>query len=150
MSWFERFYAINDTRAALVFPAGVRGYILATLTTPLIQSHTGRRGIAMTSSVCRLLFAVILSSQPLFPVFLISFAGLGYGTGLTDTAWNAWASGTPRPNVVSGFLHGSLSLGCVTGPTIVIFALRRDGTWRTFYIVLVRNSGISHVRLHHS
>jgi fucose permease len=85
-------------------------------------------------------FAVILSSQPVFPVFLISFAGLGYGTGLTDTAWNAWASGTPRPNVVSGFLHGSFSLGCVVGPAIVTFALRTGGTWGTFYMVLVRVS----------
>jgi fucose permease len=94
------------------------------------------------SSAFRLLFAAILSSQPPFPVFLISFAGLGYGTGLTDTAWNAWASGTSRPNVVSGFLHGSFSLGCVVGPAIVTVALGTGGTWRTFYVVLVRNPDI--------
>ena len=125
-----------------MFPAGVLGYILATITTPLLQSRKGRRGIAAISSACRLLFAVILSSQPVFPVFLISLAGLGYGTGLTDTAWNAWASGTPRPNVVSGFLHGSFSLGCVAGPVIVTFALRTGDAWCTFYTILVRISGI--------
>lgn len=72
-----------------MFPAGVLGYVLATFTTPLIQTRKGRRGIAVISSACRLLFTVILSSQPIFPVFLVSLTGLGYGTGLTGTAWIA-------------------------------------------------------------
>jgi hypothetical protein len=62
----------------------------------------------------------------------------GYGTGLTDTAWNAWASGMSRPNVVQGILHGSFSVGCVIGPVLASLILR-GSAWPLLYGVLVRN-----------
>lgn len=130
-----------------MFPAGVLGYVLATFTTPLIQTRKGRRGIAVISSACRLLFTVILSSQPIFPVFLISLTGLGYGTGLTGTAWSAWASSLPRPNVAQGILNGSFALGCVAGPAIVKFALWAGGSWCPFYGIFVSTPDIKHTHL---
>lgn len=131
-----------------MFPAGVLGYVLATFTTPLIQTRKGRRGIAVISSACRLLFVVILSSQPIFPVFLVSLTGLGYGTGLTGTAWIAWASSSPRPNVAQGILNGSFALGCVVGPAIVTFALRAGGSWCPFYGIFVStlDTGLTQLR----
>lgn len=96
----------------------------------------GRRGIAAISSASRLLACLVLSSCPPFPVFLAGFVGFGYGTGLTDTAWNAWASGMRRPNVVQGVLHGSFSAGCVAGPAIVTLVLRKSA-WPLLYGILV-------------
>lgn len=119
-----------------MFPAGVFGYLIATATTNRIQSRKGRRGISITSSAFRLLFALLLSSFPAFPFFLISFAGLGYGTGLTDTAWNAWASSTSQPNVIQGVLHGSFSVGCVAGPALATIVLRKSA-WPLLYGLLV-------------
>jgi MFS family permease len=133
---FERHYSINDAQAALVFPAGVFGYLIATATTERIQSRKGRRGIAVVSSASRVLFALLLSSAPTFPLFLFGFVGFGYGTGLTDTAWNSWASSTSHPNVIQGILHGSFSVGCVAGPALATIVLRKSA-WPMLYGVLV-------------
>jgi MFS family permease len=126
-----------------VFPAGVFGYLIATATTDRIQSRRGRRGIALVSSVSRLVFALLLSSAPAFPLFLIGFVGFGYGTGLTDTAWNSWASSTSQPNVVQGILHGSFSVGCVAGPALATVVLRKS-SWSLLYGVLVSPVNISY------
>jgi MFS family permease len=88
------------------------------------------------SSASRVLFALILSSAPAFPLLLVSFAGLGYGTGLTDTAWNSWASSTSKPNVIQGILHGSFSVGCVAGPALATIVLRKSA-WPLLYGLLV-------------
>jgi fucose permease len=133
---FERHYSINDAQAALVFPAGVFGYLIATATTERIQSRKGRRGIAVVSSASRVLFALLLSSAPTFPLFLFGFVGFGYGTRLTDTAWNSWASSTSQPNVIQGILHGSFSVGCVAGPALATIVLRKSA-WPMLYGVLV-------------
>ena len=119
-----------------MFPAGVSGYLIATATTNRIQLRNGRRGTSIVSSASRVLFAIILSSAPAFPFFLISFAGFGYGTGLTDTAWNTWASSTSQPNVIQGILHGSFSVGCVAGPALATVVLRKSA-WPLFYRILV-------------
>jgi fucose permease len=121
-----------------VFPAGVAGYLVATASTNYIQLRKGRRGIAIVSSASRIAFALLLSSAPAFPFFLAGFVVFGYGTGLTDTAWNAWASGMSRPNVVQGILHGSFSVGCVVGPMLASLILRRSA-WPLLYGVLVRS-----------
>ena len=133
---FERHYSINDAQAALVFLAGVFGYLIATATTNPMQLKTGRRGISVVSSASRLLFALLLSSAPAFPLFLIGFAGFGYGTGLTDTPWNTWASSTSQPNVIQGILHGSFSVGCVAGPAVATIVLRKSA-WPLLYGLLV-------------
>ena len=119
-----------------MFPAGVFGYLIATATINRIHLAKGRRGIAVVSSAIRLLFALLLSSAPAFPLFLVSFAGLGYGTGLTDTAWNTWASSTSQPNIVQGILHGSFSVGCVAGPALATIVLR-NSAWPLLYGILV-------------
>ena len=139
MLQFERHYAINDAQAALVFPAGVFGYLVATATTDRIHSTKGRRGISIVSSSFRLLFALILASAPAFPFFLLSFAGFGYGMGLTDIAWNTWASSTSQPNVIQGILHGSFSVGSVTGPALAAVVLRKSA-WPMLYGLLVSQS----------
>jgi MFS family permease len=110
--------------------------LIATATTNRIQSSKGRRGIAIVSSASRLLFAFTLSRAPAFPLLLVSFAGFGYGTGLTDTAWNAWASSTSQPNVIQGILHGSFSVGCVAGPALATIVLRKSA-WPVLYGLLV-------------
>jgi fucose permease len=116
----------------------VAGYLVATASTNYIQLRKGRRGIAIVSSASRIAFALLLSSAPAFPFFLAGFVVFGYGTGLTDTAWNAWASGMSRPNVVQGILHGSFSVGCVVGPMLASLILRRSA-WPLLYGVLVRS-----------
>ena len=121
--------------------------MIATATANRIQLRKGRRGISIVSSASRLLFALLLSSAPAFPFLLIGFAGLGYGTGLTDTAWNSWASSSSQPNVMQGILHGSFSVGCVAGPALATVVLRKSA-WPLLYGLLVNLCYAPHLLKH--
>lgn len=112
------------------------GYLCATASVEAICKRFGRRGIAILSPVLRILTGLVLATAPAYGVLLVTYVVWGYGTGLTDTAWNTWASGMQRSNVWQGLLHGSFSLGCVTGPLIAT-AVLRGHSWSSFYLVIV-------------
>ena len=112
------------------------GYLLATATVQNISVRFGLRAIAIVSPLLRLAAALVLTISPSFGILLVTYACFGYGTGLTDTSWNAWASRMSRPNVAQGLLHGSFSLGCVLGPVIAV-ALLKGYSWNKFYSVVV-------------
>lgn len=132
----EERYNVTDAEVAFIFPAGVLGYLFATSTVKTIDSRGGRRAIAVSSTVIRLVGAASLGLSPPFFVVLASFAFFGYGTGATDTAWNTWAGGMRRANVVQGILHGSFAVGCVLGPLVAV-AITESSSWATFYRFLV-------------
>lgn len=112
------------------------GYLIATMTARVIEVHGGRRAIAVVAAILRLLAAMMLSLKPPFSIVLASYAFFGYGTGVTDTAWNTWAGGMRHANVVQGILHGSFAGGCIFGP-LVSAAVLESYTWTTFYEILV-------------
>ena len=112
------------------------GYLLAAATVPGISVRFGLRTIAVLSPVLRIAAALVLTISPPFGILLLAYAFFGYGTGLTDTAWNAWASRMSRPNVAQGLLHGSFSVGCVLGPVIAVATLKNHA-WNTVYSVIV-------------
>lgn len=112
------------------------GYLLSTVTVQSITSHFGLRAIAVASPLLCLVSALVLTTGPAFAVLLIAYVFFGYGTGLTDVSWNAWASRMARPNVVQGLLHGSFSIGCILGPGIVVAILEKH-RWNSFYLVIV-------------
>jgi fucose permease len=76
--------------------------------------------------------------HPPFPVILIAFAITGFGIGLVDSAWCAWASELPKANTVQGLLHGSFSMGATFGPLIATsMCIKAELPWYTYYYVLV-------------
>jgi hypothetical protein len=66
------------------------------------------------------------------------FLFVGFGNGLVDAAWCAWLGNLAKANEVSGFLHGSYSLGATLAPLIssLMFA-QGDLPWYTFYYIMV-------------
>lgn len=119
MSQIEKHYGINDATVAFIFPAGVLGYLCATASVSASSSRYGQRGVAICTPVVRLLAALLLVMSPPFGIVLLAYVLLGLGTGLTDTAWNTWASSMPRPNVYQGVLHGSF----VSSETVIVVTL---------------------------
>ena len=129
----EEFYHINDSRMALVFPCAVAGYLCSTISIQYVHLHLGRRGLAWLSPIFRLLPAAIMSTGPKYPLVLASFFVFGFGTGLTDSGWCAWASVLPYANVVQGFLHGAFGVGCVFGPFAAVATIKRGYGWYALY-----------------
>ena len=81
----------------------------------------------------RLAPAAVLGTGPPFPFLLASFFVFGFGTGLTDSGWCAWASCLPYANVVQGFLHGAFGVGCVLGPFIAVSIIDKGYGWYTLF-----------------
>lgn len=85
----------------------------------------------------RVLGGFTLLFGPPFPVALAGYFLYGVGTGLTDAGFCAWGSSVPYTNIVQGIMHGSWSSGCVLGPQVVAFILRKEVPWFSFYKILV-------------
>ena len=114
------------------------GYLVAASLNSRIHAKVGQRGVAVIASTCHVIQALVFSAHPPYPVILVAFIFSGFGLGLVDAAWSAWASELHKPNTAQGFLHGSFSIGCTFGPFIAISMFTKANLpWYTYYYVLV-------------
>ena len=132
--YMEPFYNISDTMISLLFVTPVAGYLLASLTNSTIHAKLGRRGIAIIGTTCQLLITVVAACHPPYAIFLLAFAVAGFGIGLIDAGWCAWAAGLSNANTISGFLHGSYSAGATVGPYLTASLIAGAKLpWYSFY-----------------
>ena len=134
----ETHYGLSDGQVSFTFLAWPVGYILAAQLNDTIHSKFGQRGIAIIGPLTHVVFAVGASAHPPFILFLLFVAVGSFGAGLIDGSWCAWAGAMERASLVSGFLHGSFSVGAAAGP-LLADALISPGKrpWYTWYYVLV-------------
>lgn len=133
----ERLYHLNDGVTAFIFAAQMVGYLCATAVIQQIHIYLGRRGIALLSPSFRIAAAVILATGPPFKIALMTFCLLGFGTGLADAGWCAWATGLPYANICQGMMHGAFCMGCVVGPLASTMILKNGFEWYGFYRFIV-------------
>ena len=125
---------------SLIFLAPLVGYLTAASVNSTVHSKFGQRGVAIVAPTCQVLQALVFSLHPPYFVILMSYAIIGFGIGLVDSAWCAWAGGLPKANTVQGFLHGSFSLGATIGPFIATSMFTKAKLpWYMYYYVLVRS-----------
>ncbi|KAG9784941.1 hypothetical protein ABEF93_001819 [Exophiala dermatitidis] len=127
------FYHVKDGTTALIFPTGVTGYVCASVFADHVHGHLGRRGIAFLSPAFRFLAMGILATGPPFSIALTGYFLMGFGTGLSDAGFCAWAANVPYASVVQGFMHGSYSVGSILGPVLANLMLKNVHEWYEFY-----------------
>jgi fucose permease len=134
----ETHYGLSDGQVSFTFLAWPIGYVLAAQLNDVLHSRFGQRGIAIIGPLTHVIFALGASAHPPFILFLVFIAVGAFGAGLLDGSWCAWAGAMERASLVSGFLHGSFSVGAATGP-LLADALIVPGKrpWYTWYYVLV-------------
>lgn len=133
----ESFYNIPDGTVAAIFPCTVGGYLCSTASIQFVHLYLGRRGLGWLSSLLRFIAFVVLATGPPFPICLVTYSILGFGTGLTDSGWSAWGASLRWPNVVQGPLHSSFGVGCILGPMLAVAIINRGYTWHNLYAVMV-------------
>jgi fucose permease len=130
----EAYYQIGDSTTGFIFPCGVAGYLCSTICIEYIHAHYGRRGLVWISPIARLGPLLVLSCAPPLPWCFLAYVVLGFGYGLGDCSWCAWAATNPHfPNVVSGFLHGAYGVGSITGPLIAVRVVEAGLGWYSIY-----------------
>lgn len=143
----EVFFGLKNGPTAFIFPAALVGYLVAVCAIQTIHMRFGRRAIAFLGPSFRILGGIALLTGPPFPLALAGYFVFGIGTGLTDAGFCAWGSSVSYTNVVQGIMHGSWSTGCVLGPQVVAFILRRGVPWFGFYRFLVCYSSYANTLL---
>ncbi|KAI1842249.1 hypothetical protein JX265_006876 [Neoarthrinium moseri] len=134
----EDFYGLSDTLVSLTFLMTPLGYFLAAYVNSIIHLQFGQRGVAVIGPASQLLFVSSVSFHPRYSIFLLFSVIGGFGTGLLDGSWCAWAGGMAKnANVIQGFLHGSYSVGASLGPFMAGTMLSVGGKpWWSWYYVL--------------
>lgn len=134
----EIHYNLSDAQVSFVFIAWPIGYVLAASFNDAIHIKLGQRGIALIGSLTHIIFAIGSAAHPSFPWFLLFIAFGFFGCGILDGSMCAWAGALERASMVTGFLHGSYSVGAALSP-VLVDALVSDGSrpWYTWYYVMV-------------
>ncbi|KAK6826002.1 hypothetical protein PG987_013496 [Apiospora arundinis] len=114
--YIEEYYHVSYTLVSLLFLSSFVGYLVAALSNNLIHHHLGQRGVALIAPSARILGYVLLSLHLPFPALPPLMLLPGFGSGLEDSAWNAWIGNMESANELLGFLHGSYGLGATIGP----------------------------------
>ncbi|KAI4639336.1 uncharacterized protein J4E78_010969 [Alternaria triticimaculans] len=136
--YLEEYYDLTYVVVSLVFLSPMGGYISAALLNNWLHIHFGQRGIAFLGPVFHLVAYVGIALHPPYPVLVVLFIFSGFGNGIEDAAWNAWASSLANANEVLGFVHGLYGLGALLSPLAATSLIAKRGwQWYQFYYIML-------------
>lgn len=125
-------YSLSISQVSTLFIPVSSGYVLASQCNSYLHARFGQVGVATIGPVFHVLSACITAAHPPFSLILAAFALQGMGTGLLDGSWCAWAGARHNANTISGWLHGSFSLGAAVGP---LFTTVVKEWWQWYYVL---------------
>lgn len=129
-----------------MFLSPLGGYVGAALLNNWIHVRFGQRGVAFVGPFCHLCAYIGIALHPPYPVLVVVFILAGFGNGIEDAAWNAWAGNMANANEVLGFLHGFYGLGAVLSPLAATSLIVKSGwMWYQFYYIMVSESNLFHL-----
>ncbi|KAK8863272.1 major facilitator superfamily domain-containing protein [Apiospora arundinis] len=136
--YIEEYYHVSYTLVSLLFLSSFVGYLVAALSNNLIHHHLGQRGVALIAPSARILGYVLLSLHLPFPALPPLMLLPGFGSGLEDSAWNAWIGNMESANELLGFLHGSYGLGATIGPLVSTAMVVKAGLpWYAYFYLMI-------------
>ncbi len=131
-----REYNLNPATITLLFVSQISGYILAALTSSVVNSRLGL-GKMLFSAASMLTMA--LGIYALSPTWLLMVAAgtlFGLGIGLIDAGINTAIAQDDHSTHLIGLLHGFYGIGALSGAAIATTLLAIDMNWRQVYGVL--------------
>lgn len=136
--YLEDYYRKSYTIVSLVFLAPFLGYATSAVLSNSIHQHFGRRGVAIIGPGSHLVSYAIISIHPPFPVLIIMYGIIGFGSGIQNAAWNVWIGNMANSHEVLGFLHGFFGVGATCSPLIATTLITKAGwNWFSFYYLMV-------------
>lgn len=143
--YIETYYDINYTLVSLLFLTPFLSYLAAALSSNLVHHHYGQRGVAIIAPLCRLVGYVIIALHPPYPVLPVAMLLPGFGTGLEDSAWNAWVGNLQNANELLGILHGAYGAGATISPLIATAMVTKGDPpleWYFYYYIMMGVSAL--------
>ncbi|KAJ5546857.1 MFS general substrate transporter [Penicillium frequentans] len=141
--YLELYYHQSYTIISLVFLSPFVGYTISAIINHAIHHRFGRRGVAIIGPACHLLTFAVISTHPPFPVLVIMYIFIGFGSGIQNAAWNVWIGNMANSNEVLGFFHGFFGVGATVSPLIATSLITKaDWTWSSFYYLMTGAAAI--------
>ncbi|KAJ5630699.1 uncharacterized protein N7484_010799 [Penicillium longicatenatum] len=135
--YLELYYHQSYTIISLVFLSPFIGYTISAIVNHAIHRRFGRRGVAIIGPACHLLTFAVISTHPPFPVLVLMYVFVGFGSGIQNAAWNVWIGNMANSNEVLGFFHGFFGVGATVSPLIATSLITKaDWMWSSFYYLM--------------
>ena len=131
-----REYNLNPATITLLFVSQISGYILAALTSSVVNS---RLGLGKMLFFAASMLTMALGIYALSPTWLLMVAAgnlFGLGIGLIDAGINTAIAQDERSTNLIGLLHGFYGIGALSGAAIATTLLAIGMNWRQVYGVL--------------
>lgn len=135
----ETYYNLTYTIISLIFLSPFVGYMLAAIINNPIHTRHGQRGIALLSTVPKVIAYTVICFHPPYPALVAMYLLVGFANGLEDAGWNSWVGAMRNANEVLGILHGCYGLGATVSPLVATAMVTKAGlAWYRFYYIMVR------------
>ncbi|KAJ5674002.1 hypothetical protein N7462_009441 [Penicillium macrosclerotiorum] len=133
-------YHKSYTVISLVFLSPFFGYTASAILNSLVHQQFGRRGVSILGPGCHLLAFMVISLHPPFPVLVIMYMFVGFGSGLQNAAWNVWIGNMASSHQVLGCLHGFYGIGATFSPLVATSLITKAG-WEWYLIYYLMTGG---------
>lgn len=81
---------------------------------------------------------VVICQHPPFPVLVVMYVFVGFGSGIQNAAWNVWIGNMANSGEVLGFFHGFFGVGATVSPLIATSLITKaNWEWYSFYYIMV-------------
>ncbi len=128
-------YGVSKATIGLIFVTGSAGFALSGVTAGALIHRAGFRTALAVGGAAYLLAALGTAARPPFVVLVLVQVLLGYGTGVLESALNAYLAGLPEPSGPLNRLHAFFGVGALIGPSLAAWMLSRV-SWPTVWLVL--------------
>ncbi|BBC27120.1 MFS transporter [Pseudanabaena sp. ABRG5-3] len=129
-------YNLTSATITLLFVSQISGYILAALTSSIVNS---RLGLGRMLFFAASMLTIALSIYALSPTWWLMVAAgnlFGLGVGLIDAGINTAIAQDDHSTNLIGLLHGFYGIGALSGAAIATTLLAIGMNWRQVYGVL--------------
>jgi fucose permease len=117
-------YGVGQAAIGASFFSSAAGFLLAGLNSGGAVARFGLRAVVVAGAGTYAVAALCLAARPPFAVFVAVGVLSGLGTGLLESALNAYLADLPASTARLNRLHGFFGVGALAGPLIAVGLLR--------------------------
>ncbi len=130
-------YHVDRATIGITFATGSLGFVLAGLHTGPLMHRYGARAATALGAAAYVVAGLYLATRPSFLAFVLVQILVGYGSGLLDTAPNAYLAPRADAPVLLNRLHAFFGVGALLGPVLATWIIGTDtARWTLVWLVL--------------
>jgi fucose permease len=128
-------YGVGQAAVGASFFTSGAGFFLAGFSAGELQQRYGIRLVLAGGAAAYAVAGLTLAVRPSFLIFVAVQVLSGYGTGLLESALNAYVADLPAATARMNRLHAFFGVGALVGPVLAV-AMLRVVAWPVVWLVL--------------